>query len=112
VVVHGNNRNFCSALVTVDEEAIRSWAKQQGLKDDYAYLASSAEVKALMQGYFDELNKGLARFETVKHFAVLPTDFTVDGGELTPSLKVKRKVVETRYKAVLDGFYQGSIAEV
>jgi long-chain acyl-CoA synthetase len=63
-------------------------------------------VSALLQPYFDELNANLASYETIKYFAVLPADLTQEGGELTPSLKVKRKVVESKYRSVLDKFYE------
>jgi long-chain acyl-CoA synthetase len=58
-----------------------------------------------VQTAVDQLNAGLAKYESVKNFAVLPADFSQEAGELTPSLKVKRKVVETRYRALLDDFY-------
>jgi long-chain acyl-CoA synthetase len=60
----------------------------------------------------DELNQGLASYESVKDFAILPRDLTVEEGELTPSLKVKRRVVEKKYAALLDQFYQGSLKQV
>ena len=112
IVVHGNNRNFCTALITVDPEAIQQWADSNGASGDYSSLAQSDAVKSEIQGYVDTLNQGLARYETIKYFAVLPEDFSVEGGELTPSLKVKRKVVETKYKELLDGFYTGSVASM
>ena len=113
VVVHGNNRNFCSALVTLDEEAIRKWARENGVGDlPMAQLADHAGVRALVQADLDRLNAGLASYETVKKFAILPADFTIEAGELTASLKVKRKEVERRYKSVLDGFYVGALEAV
>jgi len=106
VVVHGNNRNFCSALVTLDAEAIQSWAKENGLAGaTMAQLVEDARVKALMQAHFDQLNAGLASYETIKKFALLPQDFTTDSGDLTASLKVKRKTVEQKFKHLLDAFY-------
>ena len=65
----------------------------------------------LIAPYFDEVNKSLAKYETVKQFSIIPKDLTVDEGELTPSLKVKRKVVEKKYAAMLDKMYEGSIAD-
>jgi len=113
IVVHGNNRNFCTALVTVDAEAIKPWAEQNGLGDkSYAELSKAPELKAELKKYFDDLNKNLARYETIKDFAVLPSDLSIEDGELTPSLKVKRKVVEAKYKDVLEAFYKGALAEV
>ena len=112
IIVHGNNRNYCSALITVDAEALGQWAEQNGQSGAYADLTQSDGLKAELQGYVDQLNSGLARYETIKYFAVLPSEFTVDTGELTPSLKVKRKFVEQKYKATLDGFYKDAFASV
>jgi len=113
VVVHGNTRNFCSALVTLNEEEIEKWADANGKSgQSTAELASSDEVRALIAPLIDEMNGDLARYETVKKFAILPADFTQETGELTPTMKVKRKVVEAKYKDVLDGFYSGTIQSV
>ena len=106
VVVHGDQRNFCVALLTLSEEDIRKWTEEAGLSHlSLAELAEHDHVRALLQPYVDQLNAELASYETVKYFAVLPEDFTVESGELTPSLKVKRKVVEQKHKATLDRFY-------
>jgi long-chain acyl-CoA synthetase len=111
VIVHGDKRNFVTALVTLDEEATMKWAKEHGLgTKSYAEVVRSSEAKQLLAPYFDEVNKGLAKYETVKQFAILPADLTVDEGELTPSLKVKRKVVEKKYQSVLDKMYEGALA--
>jgi long-chain acyl-CoA synthetase len=109
VVVHGDNRNFCVALVTLDEEAVRAWGKDHGLAElSLASLAADERVRALLEPYFGRLNASLARYETIKDFAILPNDLTIEAGELTPSLKVKRKFVEQRYQSILDGFYRGA----
>jgi long-chain acyl-CoA synthetase len=112
VVVHGNNRNFCSALITLDEESIKKWAREEGGLGDlsYAQLAGHPQVAALIQKSIDEMNQGLGKHETIKKFAILPQDLTQEAGDLTPSLKVKRKAVEAKYKDVLDGFYTGAVA--
>ncbi len=112
IVVHGDKRNFCSALITLDEEAITKWAAENGVKGDYAAIAGHSKTHAMVQGYVDTLNADLARFETIKKFALLPADFTVESGLLTPSLKVKRKAVEKRYMDTLDGFYGDSMANL
>ena len=113
VLVHGDKRNFVTALVTLDEEAAMKWAKETGYNGKgYADIAQSPEIKQLLDPYFQEVNKTLAKYETVKQFAVLPKDLTVDEGELTPSLKVKRKVVESKYASVLDKMYEGSVADM
>lgn len=62
-------------------------------------------MRALIQGQIDELNARLERWETIKKFEILPADLSIEGGDITPSLKVKRKAVEKRYMAVLDGMY-------
>ena len=111
VIVHGDKRNFVTALVTLDEEATMKWAKETGQGDkSYAQIVALPEAKAMLKPFFDAVNKGLAKYETVKQFQVLPKDLTVDDGELTPSLKVKRKVVEKKYAALLDKMYEGALA--
>ena len=110
IIVHGDNRNFCSALVTVDEEAIRKWAREHNLEGaSYGDLMRNPGVKALIEPYIETLNKGLPSYETIKKFALLPADLTQEAGELTPSLKVKRKVVEKKYKELLDSFYAAAM---
>lgn len=108
-LVHGADRNFVSALVTLDPDAIQGWAAANGLGDrTYAEIVMSDQARELVQGYVDELNAGLNRWETIKKFSILDTDLTVDSGELTPSLKLKRKVVTERYKDALDAHYAGT----
>ena len=111
VIVHGDKRNFVTALVTLDEEAALKWAKENGQGDkSYAQIVALPEAKAMLKPFFDAVNKDLAKYETVKQFQVLPKDLSVDEGELTPSLKVKRKVVEKKYAALLDKMYEGALA--
>jgi long-chain acyl-CoA synthetase len=112
VIVHGDRRNFVTALVTLDEEVTMKWAKDHGVTGSYADVVKSDRTKQLIAPYFDELNKVLAKYETIKHFVILPKDLSVDEGELTPSLKVKRKVVEKKYAALLDKMYEGSVADL
>jgi long-chain acyl-CoA synthetase len=111
VLIHGDKRNFVTALVTLDEEALGKWATEHGMAGKpYSELVKTDNAKQLVSPYFDEVNRSLAKYETVKQFAILPKDLTVDEGELTPSLKVKRKVVEKKYAALLDKMYEGSLA--
>ena len=113
VLVHGNKRNFCTALVTIDEESIAGWAEENGLSNlSYEALTKHEKVIAMVQEAVDELNSGLARYETIKKFAILPKDLTVEDGEMTASLKVKRKVIEKKYMSVLDSFYEGSLSSL
>src|SRR5262249_31541984 len=113
VLIHGDKRNFVTALVTLDEESTMKWAKTNGKNGaTYADVVKSPDAKALLEPYFAEVNKPLAKYETVKKFEILPKDLSVDEGELTPSLKVKRKVVEKKYANLLDKMYEGSVAEM
>jgi long-chain acyl-CoA synthetase len=105
-LVHGSQRNFVSALVTLDPDAIQGWAEQNGLGGkSYAEIVTSDDAQKLVQGYVDELNAGLNRWETIKKFTILDRDLTVESGEMTPSLKLKRKHVETTYGDLLDKMY-------
>jgi long-chain acyl-CoA synthetase len=110
VVVHGNQRNYITALVTLEADAIQKWAAANRLEAaSVAELSGRPEVRALLQGHFDQLNATLPRFATVKRFAILPQDLTEAAGELTASQKVKRKVVEARYRSVLDELYEANL---
>jgi long-chain acyl-CoA synthetase len=110
VLVHGDRRNYVAALVTLDAEAIGRWAAENGLAGKaVADLAREPAVKALVQADLDEVNATLPRFATVKRFAILPREFLEAEGEVTPSQKLKRKLIEQRYRAVLDGLYPDAV---
>ncbi len=112
VVIHGAERNFVSALITLEEDATMKWARDNNLGGkSYADIVQADETKSMLTPFIDEVNKSLNKWETVKQFAILPEDLSVDAGELTPSLKVKRKVVEKKYASVLDKMYAGTIAD-
>jgi long-chain acyl-CoA synthetase len=111
VLVHGNNRNFCSALIALDAEAIQKWAQENGVSGDYTALTKNEQVRAMIQASIDQLNQTLASYETIKKFAILPQDLTEAAGDLTASLKLKRKAVETKYKKILEDFYEGALAK-
>ncbi len=105
-IVHGESRNFASALVTLDPEAITTWAASQGMaSSSYEEIVGSEQARALVQGYVDKLNSGLNRWETIKKFTILDHDLTIEAGELTPSLKLRRKVVTEKYRSELDALY-------
>ena len=104
-MVFGNERNFVVALITLDPDALPGWAAENGVSGDYTEIVRSDACKAMVQGYVDELNKNLNRWETIKKWELLDHDLTVESGELTPSMKVKRNVVEDNYKDVISGFY-------
>ncbi len=107
LVVHGDGRNFVSALVTLDPDAIGAWAAAHGMAGrPYAEVVASPEVRALVADSIDQLNGTLNRWETIKRFTILDHDLSVEAGELTPSLKLKRKVVTDRFADVLDAHYR------
>jgi long-chain acyl-CoA synthetase len=113
VIVHGERRNFVTALVTLDEEAVMKWARDSGMNGmSYSDLVKTEQARQLIAPAVEQVNKTLAKYETVKQFAILPSDLSVENGELTPSLKVKRKVVEKRYVALLDKMYEGAVADM
>ena len=106
ILVHGNERNFCSALITLDPDAVTEWAAGHGMEGkSYAEVVSSPEIHAIIEGQIAELNEKINRWEQVKKFAILDHDLSPESGELTPSMKVKRAVVETNNKELLDSFY-------
>jgi long-chain acyl-CoA synthetase len=108
IAVHGDGRNFISALITLDPDAMATWAERNGMAGArYEQVVVTTQVRAMVQEYVDELNSGLGRWETVKKFEILDRDLSIEAGELTPSLKVKRRVVESRYADLLDAFYSG-----
>jgi long-chain acyl-CoA synthetase len=105
-LVFGEGRNFAVALVTLDPDSISGWAKDNGLGDKpYAELTKHDAVHDMIDGHVQKLNASLNRWETIKKWAVLSEDLSVEGGQLTPSLKVKRGVVAEQNKETLDGFY-------
>ena len=108
-LAHGDNRNFVSMLIALDPEAITKWASAHGLGGkSYAEIVKSAEVRALIAPFIDEVNKDTSAWEQVKKWEILPADLTLEAGDLTPSMKLKRKTVEQKYRSQLDGFYEES----
>ena len=105
-VVIGDGRNYASASITLDADAVTQWAAGNGLASKgYAEIVTSDQARAMVQGFVDQLNAGLNRWETIKRFTVLERDLTVDEGELTPSLKLRRKMVVERYGREIDALY-------
>lgn len=106
-VVHGAGHHYATALVTLDPDAITAWAAAQGLAGrSYSEIVSSPEAHALVQGAIDELNAGLNRWETIKKFTILDRDLTVEEGDLTPSMKLRRKAVTDKYRHEFDAMYE------
>ncbi|MER5447305.1 long-chain fatty acid--CoA ligase [Streptomyces sp. NPDC002766] len=109
ILVHGADRNFCTALIALDEPSILEWAKENGLEGrSYAEVVAAPATVAMVEGYVKELNAGLQKWQTIKKFRLLPRDLDVEHGEITPSLKLKRPVVEREYKHLIDEMYAGT----
>jgi long-chain acyl-CoA synthetase len=105
-VVIGDNRKYCTALVTLDVAIVEEWAKAEGLAVTGDALASHPDVQKLIEGEVAAVNRGLASWESIKYVRILPHDFSTESGELTPSLKVKRKVVSQRYADTIESMYR------
>ena len=106
-LVFGNERNFVSALITLDPDAMAGWAEENGMAGaSYTDIVQSDAAQKMVGEYVDQLNAKLNRWETVKKWKVLDHDLTIESGELTPSMKVKRNVVEENNKELIDGFYR------
>ncbi|MGH4014789.1 MAG: AMP-dependent synthetase/ligase [Pseudonocardiaceae bacterium] len=108
MVVHGNERNYCVALIALDPDAVADWASRHDTAElPYAEVVTSEAMRAEIEGYVRKLNAQLNRWEAVKKFHILERDLSVESGELTPSFKVKRRVVETNYRDTLNALYAG-----
>jgi long-chain acyl-CoA synthetase len=108
-MVHGDRRNFLTALISLSPDNLPSWAEANGfLGLHYEQIAQLNEVKHEIQKAVNDTNKRLANFETIKKFIILPKPFDIDTGELTPTMKVRRRNVEDKYKRLLDELYTGN----
>ncbi|MDQ3067817.1 MAG: long-chain fatty acid--CoA ligase [Actinomycetota bacterium] len=106
-MVVGDRQPYIAALITLDPETLPVWAAEHGLPGDIESLARSTEVRELVQGVVDEVNADRSRYEQIKRFSILPRDFTMDDGELTPTLKLKRRAVAQHFGSELDELYDG-----
>jgi long-chain acyl-CoA synthetase len=107
-LVFGNERNYVVALITLDPDAMAGWAEENGMVGaSYTEIVSSDAVHKMVGEYVDELNSRLNRWETVKKWRLLDHDLTIESGELTPSMKVKRNIVEKNNKELIDSLYEG-----
>jgi long-chain acyl-CoA synthetase len=104
-VMHGDQRPYPVVLITLDEEEIPSFAREHGLPQDIPSLSQEPAVHALIQAEIDRANAKYAQVEQVKKFAILDHDLSQPTGELTPTLKVKRNVVNERYAELFDALY-------
>jgi long-chain acyl-CoA synthetase len=106
-IMYGDRRPYPVALITLDEEEIASFAREHDLPADIPALAEHPQVRLLIQGVLDDVNKRYAPVEQIKRFHILDHDFSQEAGELTPTLKLKRNVVNEQYADVFDALYAG-----
>ena len=104
-LVVGDRRPYVAALITLDEVEVGKWASEQGIEDDVASLARDERVRELVQSVVDEANRDRSRHEQVKRFAILPRDFTMEEGEVTPTLKLRRRAVHEHFESEIERLY-------
>jgi long-chain acyl-CoA synthetase len=110
-VVIGDRRKFLSALLVPDFDALKPWAERQGKgKPDNRALIGDPQVRELFAKEVEEVNRGLASFEKIVAWELLPDEFTLETGELTPTQKVKRRVINQKYGSTIDSLYEGAEA--
>ncbi len=108
----GDKRKFVSVLLSPNFDALTAWAKAQGVNTgDRAMMMKDAKVIAVYKSIVDKVNQELAHFEAIKKIAVVADEWSVEDGMLTPSMKLKRRMVMQRYKKEIDGFYGGNSGE-
>jgi long-chain acyl-CoA synthetase len=112
-VVIGQARNYVTMLVSLDPDAIVKWAAGGPLEGrSYEEIAASPQAQEMVASYMKQLNERLNRWETVKKFAILPRDLSIEDGELTPSMKIKRRVVERSFANEIESMYTGTLVEI
>ena len=104
-LVVGDRRPYVAALITLDPVEIDTWARERNLDGDLAALAANPDVNALVQGIVDDVNAPHSRFEQIKRFSILPRDFSLEEGEVTPTLKLRRKVCQEHFAADVEALY-------
>ena len=106
MMAYGDRKRYIAALVTLEPEALAEWAQANGANGGgVEELSKDPRVCELIQAEVDERNKQLASYETVKKFHILPGQFTIEGGELTPTQKLRRKAIAERYRAELEALF-------
>ncbi|PRP98084.1 Long-chain-fatty-acid--CoA ligase FadD15 [Enhygromyxa salina] len=105
-VVHGDRRKFISGLITLDADQLAAFAQDQGISGSYEELCKHPKVEAEVARLVSESNSELASYETIKKYEILTQEFSIETGELTAKLSVKRKVVNSKYGHIFDGFYE------
>jgi long-chain acyl-CoA synthetase len=105
-MVVGDDRPFIAALITIDEEAFPRWAEEHGKEGHkIADLTDDPELRKEIEAAVEHANQAVSRAESIRTFKILPEDFTIEGGELTPTMKVKRRVVADKYEEQIEQVY-------
>jgi long-chain acyl-CoA synthetase len=105
-MAYGDRKKYVTALVTLNREQVEPWAREHGIAfNGFDELANHPQVKALIDAEVSAKNAELASFESVKKVAIVPQDFSIAAGELTPTLKLKRKVVTDKYRQLIEQMY-------
>ena len=106
VLIHGDQRKFIVALIALDPTELKEWALRKNIPfSKVSDLPHAPQVQKKVSEIVREVNGDLASFESIKKFHILDRDFSIEEGELTPSLKLRRKVCEAKYKSVIDQLY-------
>jgi len=105
-LVVGDRKPYAAALITLDPVEIGKWAAERGITGGMDVIARDARVHDLVQGIVDDVNRERSRFEQIKRFTILPRDFTMEHDEVTPTLKLKRRVVIEHFADAVDGLYE------
>jgi long-chain acyl-CoA synthetase len=104
-LVIGDKQPYVSALITLDPGELGRWAAENGIDGDPGALTHDRRVRELVQGIVDDVNRERSRFEQIKRFAILPRDFTMEDGEITPTLKVRRRAVQEHFADEIEALY-------
>jgi len=105
-IVYGDRKNYLTALITLDRAETEALAKERGWQyGSYEDLTRSPEIEAVIRKGMDGVNQELARYETIKKFVILPREFSQEHGEITPTLKLKRKPISEKYRSLIDSMY-------
>jgi long-chain acyl-CoA synthetase len=106
-MVHGDKRPYIVGLVVPDPEWALEWARGQGMRYDFSELQGNPQFRAAVRAAVDRVNKDLSVVEKVRQFEFADEPFTIENGEMTPSMKIRRHVIRDRYQARIDGMYKG-----
>lgn len=109
VVAVGEGRKYVSALLVLDRDSLLKWAKKRNIDKDYAELTQLPEIRRSIDRFIDRANSKLERWETVKRYAILDHELSVDSGDVTPNMKVRRQRVIQRYADIVDSLYDADV---